>query len=179
MFVRRFSPWTVWTHFNVDERVAGDHSWTSGSHVGLRRNKSAVTLGPPVQLPCGKFYSPNFMRDRVRAKRVLGVRSALRLLAAGTNGLRAACHTGPVLRLTSCEILCRVRGALSWWRRGQQSVNRVSHPVSICDELLQATLHVVFFLRDSFVFSVVRRGHHHPHRSVKAWSGALLLAARL
>ena len=54
----------------------------------------------------------------------------------------------------------------------------VSHPVSVCDELLQATLRVDFE-SDSFMFSVVRRGHRHPHRSVKAWSGALLLAARL
>ena len=54
----------------------------------------------------------------------------------------------------------------------------VSHPVSICDELLQATLRVDV-QRDSFMFSVTRRGHHHPHRSVKAWSGALLLATSL
>ena len=54
----------------------------------------------------------------------------------------------------------------------------VSHAVSICDELLQATLRVDFFEKTLLV-SVVRRGHHRPHRSVKAWSGALLLAASL
>ena len=29
------------------------------------------------------------------------------------------------------------------------------------------------------MFSSMEKGHHHPHRSVKAWSGAFLLAASL
>ena len=50
----------------------------------------------------------------------------------------------------------------------------MSHPVSIYHELLQAILGLDFF--ETLMFSDMRREHHHPHRSLKAWSGALLLA---